>query len=158
MKSPETSAFDLLVKESSIPGSCWRSAPFWALNGKLAPEELKTQIRGFHEKGLGGFYLHARTGLETPYLSKEWFSCINAAVDEAKKLDMEAWLYDEDRFPSGSGGGLITCDPACRAQGIVLMTLDPEELEIQPLPEKYPRCFFCPYRGEPGKKLPQTCG
>jgi len=33
--------------------------------------------------GLGGFLHARRVGLDTPYLSKEWFDCIEACVDEA---------------------------------------------------------------------------
>ena len=78
--------FTSLLESSQTPAAEWRSAPFWALNGNLEPEEIRKQIRGFHANGLGGFYLHARTGLETPYLSEKWFECIDAAIDEAKKL------------------------------------------------------------------------
>ena len=127
--------FLTLVSESKTPSAKWRSAPFWALNGELEPEEIRKQIRGFHQNGLGGFYLHARTGLKTPYLSEKWFQCIDAAVDEAKKLNMEAWLYDEDRFPSGYGGGLITCDPKYRAKGITLKEVPFSAVSAEQLPE-----------------------
>ena len=52
--------------------------------------------------------MHPRHGRITPYLSSEWMDCIEAAVDEAKKLGMWAWLYDEDNWPSGPAGGVIT--------------------------------------------------
>ena len=45
--------------------------------------------------------MHARVGLNTPYLSEEWFKLVAACADEAKKQGMKAWLYDEDRWPSG---------------------------------------------------------
>jgi hypothetical protein len=64
--------------------------------------------------GLGGFFMHSRVGLGTAYLSEEWFRCIGACVDEARKLGMEAWLYDEDRWPSGAAGGLVTRNPKYR--------------------------------------------
>ena len=54
--------------------------------------------------------MHSRVGLDTEYLGKEWFNCIRACVDEAEKLGMNAWLYDEDRWPSGCAGGLVTTD------------------------------------------------
>ena len=127
--------FLMLVSAAKSPAAEWRSAPFWALNGDLQPEEIRKQIRGFHQNGLGGFYLHARTGLETPYLSGKWFECVDAAVDEAKKLNMEAWLYDEDRFPSGFGGGLITCDPKYRAKGITLKEVPFPDAASEQLPE-----------------------
>ena len=30
--------------------------------------------------------------------------CIKASAEEAEKLDMEAWLYDEEGWPSGFAG------------------------------------------------------
>ncbi len=99
-------------------GSEFRSAPFWSWNAKLEPEELRRQIRVFHEMGMGGFFMHSRVGLNTPYLSKDWFKCIDACVDEAKKLGMQAWLYDEDRWPSGAAGGLVTSNPAYRGRSL----------------------------------------
>ncbi|MBF0246280.1 MAG: hypothetical protein HQL31_13615, partial [Planctomycetes bacterium] len=62
------------------------------------------------------FFMHSRNGLKTPYLSEEWFDCIGACVDKARELGMKAYLYDEDRFPSGDAGGLVTRDhPEFRA-------------------------------------------
>ena len=92
------------------PGSNLRGAPFWAWNSALDPENLRQQIRTMKQMGFGGFYMHSRTGLDTPYLSEKWFECISACIDEAEKLDMEAWLYDEDRWPSGAAGGIVTAD------------------------------------------------
>ena len=59
-------------------------------------------------QGFGGFFMHAREGLQTEYLSEDWFDRIAAAVKEAEAHDLEAWLYDEDRWPSGCAGGLVT--------------------------------------------------
>jgi hypothetical protein len=95
-------------EELKNPGSLYRGAPFWAWNGKLETEELRRQIRIMKEMGLGGFFMHSRVGLDTPYLSEEWFECINACADEGEKNKMLAFLYDEDRWPSGAAGGLVT--------------------------------------------------
>lgn len=89
------------------PPSKYRGIPFWAWNGSLEPEEIREQIRQFHRQGIGGFFMHSREGLETEYLGEKWFACVDAAVDEAKKLGMQAWIYDEDRWPSGHGGGSV---------------------------------------------------
>jgi len=70
--------------------------------------------------GLGGFFMHSRVGLDTAYLSDDWFECVEACIDEAKKLKMRAWLYDEDRWPSGAAGGLVTKDPKYRARTLVM--------------------------------------
>ncbi len=106
------------------PSAEYRGAPFWAWNGKLEPEELRRQIRIMQQMGLGGFFMHSRIGLSTPYLSKDWFNCIDACVDEAKKQGMSAWLYDEDRWPSGAAGGLVTKNPEYRMRSLKVHTLD----------------------------------
>ncbi len=89
-------------------GAWFRGAPFWSWNDKLDPEELRRQIREFHQQGIGGFFMHARIGLDTVYLSEEWMQVIAACVEEAKRLGMLAWLYDEDKWPSGFAGGLVS--------------------------------------------------
>lgn len=88
------------------------SIPFWSWNDKLEEGELRHQIRVMKSLGMNGFFMHARGGLETEYLSDEWFDCINACVDEAKKLGMEAWSYDENGWPSGFAGGELLKDKA----------------------------------------------
>ena len=64
------------------PGAEFRGAPFWAWNGELDPETCRRQINLMHDAGLGGFFMHSRTGLRTPYLSDRWFECVGACVDE----------------------------------------------------------------------------
>ena len=83
----------------------YRSIPFYSLNDELEEGRLREQIRFMHKQGIGGFFLHARGGLETEYLSEEWFRLMEAAVDEAKKLGMDVWFYDENGWPSGFAGG-----------------------------------------------------
>ena len=115
-----------MLADIRLPGSEFRGKPFWAWNGKLDPEELRRQIRAMKAMGLGGFFMHARVGLDTAYLSADWFDCVGACIDEAEKLGMEAWLYDEDRWPSGQAGGFVTKNPAHRARMIRLEAVDPE--------------------------------
>jgi len=42
-------------------------------------------VRQLKAAGYGGFFMHPRVGLETEYLSDEWFAKIGACVDEAGK-------------------------------------------------------------------------
>ncbi|MGN1410406.1 MAG: glycosyl hydrolase [Eubacteriales bacterium] len=88
------------------------SIPFWSWNDKLEEGELRSQIRNMKKLNMGGFFMHARGGLETEYLSDDWFNCVNVCIDEAKKLGMEAWSYDENGWPSGFAGGKLLEDPA----------------------------------------------
>src|SRR5690348_6060188 len=83
----------------------YRAKPFWAWNDHLKEEEIRRQIRVFQEMGFGGYFMHSRVGLKTTYLGEEWFRMIEAGIDEGRKKGMEAWLYDEDRWPSGLAGG-----------------------------------------------------
>ena len=113
-----------LKKIFAQPGSAYRSKPFWAWNGRLEPQELRRQIRLMKRMGMGGFFMHSRVGLAMPYLAPEWFDCVKACIDEASKLKMEAWLYDEDRWPSGAAGGLVTKNPQYRMRLLVVRVLD----------------------------------
>ena len=98
------------------PTSEYRGTPFWAWNCRLEKEELERQIDVLHEMGFGGFHMHVRTGMDTPYLSDEYMDLIKGCVDKAKKEQMLAYLYDEDRWPSGAAGGLVTKDKRYRAR------------------------------------------
>lgn len=109
------------------PGAGYRGKPFWAWNGMLDKEELRRQILVMKEMGFGGFFMHSRTGLQTEYLGDEWFTLTNDCADFAYEHGMEAWLYDEDRWPSGIAGGLITRNPAYRMRRLWLSILKPGE-------------------------------
>jgi len=89
------------------PGAEFRSAPFWSWNDDLKDGELRRQIKEMKEKGMGGFFMHSRIGLITPYLSSEWMGKVKTAVSFAKEIGMLAYLYDEDRWPSGFAGGIV---------------------------------------------------
>ncbi|MDA3879982.1 MAG: hypothetical protein PF436_06300 [Prolixibacteraceae bacterium] len=89
------------------PSVEYRSFPFYSLNDKLEPAEIKRQVKSFSDAGMGGFYLHSRDGLLTEYLGDEWWDAMDAAVDEANKLGLHACFYDEDKWPSGYAGGKI---------------------------------------------------
>ncbi len=103
------------------PGKEYRGAPFWAWNSELDREELLRQVGYFQEMGFGGFHMHVRSGLSTRYMSREFLDLIESCVDEAEKRDMLAWLYDEDRWPSGFAGGLVTREhPEYRRRWLVL--------------------------------------
>lgn len=106
--------------EFKNPSAKYRSVPFWAWNDELDPVEIRRQIREMKACGIGGFFMHSREGLETEYLSDKWFECVSAAVDEAKANGMYAWLYDEDRWPSGTCGGRITKSDKNSLKGLTL--------------------------------------
>ncbi|MBQ3080620.1 MAG: hypothetical protein IJC48_11600 [Clostridia bacterium] len=89
----------------------YQSIPFWSWNDRLDPERLRKQIRDMKAAGIGGFFMHARGGLTTEYLSDEWFEDVAACIDEAKKQGMNAWAYDENGWPSGFAGMKLLENP-----------------------------------------------
>lgn len=96
-------------KELFVNPTCeYRGAPFWAWNTKLDKEQIKRQLPIFKEMGFGGYHVHPRTGLDTAYLSDEFFEMVKLCADYAKENGMKCYGYDEDRFPSGSAGGIVT--------------------------------------------------
>jgi hypothetical protein len=109
------------------PGPEFRGKPFWSWNGELHEDELLRQIDVLQKMGMGGYFMHSRTGLATEYLGEDWFKLINRCADQGAGLGLEAWLYDEDRWPSGTAGGLVTAEPKFRQKFISMRTIKPEE-------------------------------
>lgn len=115
-----------LIERFTSPGAEWRGKPFWSWNGELEKKELLRQASVIKEMGWGGHFMHSRSGLITEYLGDEWFELINAVADESERLGLESWLYDEDRWPSGSAGGKVTEDPRYRMKSLLLTEMPVE--------------------------------
>ncbi len=96
--------------------------PFWSWNDLLQKEELKKQMERMRADGVTGFFMHARGGMRTPYLSPEWFECVRFCVSEAERLGMEAWAYDENGWPSGYVGGKLLSDAKNRDRYLTAST------------------------------------
>lgn len=92
------------------PTAEYRGVPFWAWNSKLEPGRLARQIECFREMGFGGFFMHSRSGMAMQYLGDEFMRSIKWCIKKAEEKGMRAWLYDEDRWPSGTAGGYVTSD------------------------------------------------
>lgn len=116
MSSEEKSLREEFLK----PSAKYRGAPFWAWNMELNKDRAVKQIQQFVDMGMGGFYMHSRVGMATPYLGTEFMECVKACVEEAKKNGLLARLYDEDRWPSGYGGGYVTEEEGFRSKYLVI--------------------------------------
>ena len=110
MLYPKNKAEKLDLKLFENPTAEYRGTPFWAWNTNLKKDELLWQIERLKEMGFGGYHMHVRSGMNTPYLTKEFMDLISACVEKGKAENMLAWLYDEDRWPSGAAGGIVTKD------------------------------------------------
>jgi hypothetical protein len=94
-------------EQLEVPPSRYRPVPLWSWNDKLDQEELIRQIEEMHRAGIGGFFMHARGGLQTPYMGDEWMEAVRVCIEKGRELGMEPWLYDENGWPSGFGDGKI---------------------------------------------------
>ncbi|MCI6466597.1 MAG: hypothetical protein MSA90_14175 [Faecalicatena sp.] len=139
------------VESFKKPPVEFRAKPFWAWNGRLDKEELFRQIEIMKEMGFGGFFMHSRTGLQTEYLGEEWFDLINECADKASGQGLEAWIYDEDRWPSGIAGGLVTQEERFRAKFIEMRMAAPGE--YVECGENTLAVFSCEMEGNTFKKL-----
>ena len=88
-------------------GKEYRPIPFWSWNEKLTEEETKEQIHKMDQAGIGGFFMHARGGLQTEYMGEEWFANVSASIEAARECGMRPWAYDENGWPSGFGDGKV---------------------------------------------------
>lgn len=73
------------------PSAEYRGTPFWAWNSALKTPRLFEQIEAMKQMGMGGFHMHARVGLDTPYLSDEFMQRVRECVLKARELKMLAW-------------------------------------------------------------------
>ena len=86
----------------------YRGIPFWSWNCRVTEELIDWQLDCFKAMGFGGVDIHPRTGLDTAYLGEEYLRLTKYAVQKCKEKGLICWLYDDDRFPSGTAGGIVT--------------------------------------------------
>jgi hypothetical protein len=124
-------------KKFQNPAAEFRPAPFWGWNDQLVPDELRRQIGEIAQKGWGGFFIHSRVGLVTGYLSDEWMDCVRVAVDQAAKSGVSAWIYDEDKWPSGYAGGAVAkIKDSYRSRALILVKqqdIHPDDIIVKEL-------------------------
>src|SRR3954464_6953370 len=105
---PQNEAAHLDLELFRAPPAIYRGVPFWSWNSRLDLPQLFRQIEQFKAMGFGGVCIHSRTGLATHYLGAEYLHAVKACTEKLASEAMRAWLYDEDRWPSGYAGGIVT--------------------------------------------------
>src|SRR5882762_7188737 len=136
----QSDSFASLSKSFKQPGHTFASAPLWVWNADVSEEMISSMLKEFKNNGFGGVFIHPRAGLITPYLSKEWFDLCAFTLQEAKKLDLDVWIYDENSYPSGFAGGHVPDEmPESYNQGEMLKLVRAGMLPDTA--EKYPYCL-----------------
>jgi hypothetical protein len=103
------------------PPRQYSTGPLWVWNDMLTEQEIRDTMRDLAREDVKQVWVHPRPGLMTPYLSADWFRLWQTALDEAKRLDMNVWIYDENSYPSGFAGGLVPeAMPEARGMGLSL--------------------------------------
>ncbi|HJA65138.1 MAG TPA: hypothetical protein H9955_02385 [Candidatus Mediterraneibacter cottocaccae] len=102
------------------PDCKYRGIPFWSWNTKIDDSKIYPQIDAFKEMGMGGFCIHSRVGLDTEYLGADYMNYVEKSVKYADEKEMICFLYDEDKWPSGYGGGKVTKEKKYRSHYLVI--------------------------------------
>ncbi|MHB1485822.1 MAG: glycosylhydrolase-like jelly roll fold domain-containing protein [Saccharofermentanales bacterium] len=66
---------------------------------------LRDEIRKMNGNGIGSFIVESRP--HPDYLGAKWWKDLDIIIDEAGKLGMKVWIFDDSAFPSGFGAGKI---------------------------------------------------
>ncbi|NOS71638.1 MAG: hypothetical protein HOP33_17150 [Verrucomicrobia bacterium] len=99
----------------------YSTGPLWVWNDMLTDEQIRSTLRDLAKQRVKQVWVHPRPGLMTPYLSDQWFHLWGVALNEAEKLDMNVWIYDENSYPSGFAGGWVPeLMPESRGRGLKL--------------------------------------
>ena len=115
---PVLNSFAELQPVFAQPPPGYSTAPFFVWNGEITETEIDAFLADYKSKGITAFFIHPRPGLITPYLSDRWFALVRYSVEKAAALGMQAWLYDENSYPSGFAGGNVPAEmPESNNQG-----------------------------------------
>lgn len=118
-------------KDVGRDGREFRPVPLWSWNDDLEKEELKRQIEEMKKAGLGGYFIHAREGLITPYFGRKWMDCVKGCIKESKDTGVNTWFYDEYCWPSGTANGQVP-KKSIRYQQKILCRRETSPLDFEP--------------------------
>jgi hypothetical protein len=97
----------------------YSTGPLWVWNDLLTEQQIRETLRDLATQKVKQVWVHPRPGLMTPYLSDDWFRLWKVALNEAERLDMNVWIYDENSYPSGFAGGWVPeLMPESRGRGL----------------------------------------
>lgn len=101
------SDFKTIKDRFEQPAKEYGTIPFFVWNGEITKAAIDKRMQDYKDAGCGGVIVHPRPGLITEYLSNTWTEMFKYTVKKGKELDMHVWIYDENSYPSGFGGGHV---------------------------------------------------
>lgn len=136
---PAAEDFDALSAQFAVPGKEYGTVPFFVWNKEVTTEAIDRAMADFKQKGFGGVFVHPRPGMVTQYLDDHWFSLFRHTMEKGRELDMNVWIYDENSYPSGFGGGHVNeAMPESYNEGVAL-----KFLRAEMLPDTVDRFYCC---------------
>ena len=110
------------TSEFTDPPAIFWPGYFWLLNEPLEEQTIKRQLQQMAACGARSVCIFPvptdvepdsfPTRFSPPYLSEPYFRMIRVMVEEADRLGMNFWLYDEAGWPSGGAcGQVFKADP-----------------------------------------------
>jgi hypothetical protein len=141
----ETQESDRLYRAFQDPPRTYSVRPFWFWNDRLDAKEIEWQIEQMVAQGVYGAYLHPRAGLDTPYLSEDYFRAVGAGLEKARRLGFSFGFVDEYEWPSGEARDIwipglpsrvIAANPDLRMKTLAYMEKDvvgPATVETGPV-------------------------
>lgn len=131
--------FKTLSAQFKEPAREYTTAPFFVWNAEITKEEIDNYLNDFKKAGSSQVFIHPRPGLVTEYLSDKWFELFKHAVEKGKELGMNVWIYDENSYPSGFGGGHVPAEmPESYNQGQGL-----KMIKVEALPDTASQYYLC---------------
>ena len=131
--------FATLSSQFANPPKEYTTAPFFVWDAEITKDEIDKDLLSFKNAGSSQVIIHPRPGLINEYLSDDWFGLFKHAVEKGKELDMNVWIYDENSYPSGFGGGHVPDEmPESYNQG---QGLKMSEFDV--LPDTINKYFLC---------------
>ncbi|MDZ5441538.1 glycosyl hydrolase [Micromonospora sp. 4G57] len=86
-----------------------RPSVLWFWNGTVTSALVDRQLGELRAQGVyeAIVFPFDTTALKPAFFSEEWFAIIEHTLREAQRTGMHLWLFNDDFFPSGRGGGLV---------------------------------------------------
>jgi hypothetical protein len=101
------------------PPAKYGPSPLWGWQGPVDEEVIRNDLNIMHELNFRSVNIEAGSRMAQTYLSDGWFDLVRFAVEQARERDMNVWLIDEGKYPSGFAGGLINREwPEYMMQGL----------------------------------------
>ena len=108
------------IKSFIAPDASYAPVYIWVWNDVCTRKNIDAQLAEMQQLGIRAFYIlpepeHFRpdsmpTRLKPEYLSQEFFELCAYAFEQAERLGMSCWIYDEGGWPSGSACGRVMRD------------------------------------------------